>query len=112
MRSAHSAPSDDHGAKRDQTHPPKKHRPEAGQSAESHARPSPRPSTKRRQTDTDAPSSPVKSADSRNAKLIMPPEVIMTHQKLPRGEGRRLPVGNETAMKHGRYATPRQADVD
>ncbi|OKP01591.1 hypothetical protein Xedl_02865 [Xenorhabdus eapokensis] len=49
---------------------------------------------------------------SQNAKMIMPPAEIVAHQKLPRGAGRRLTVGNELSMKHGRYASPRSIDVD
>ncbi|WP_237388267.1 hypothetical protein [Xenorhabdus sp. Sc-CR9] len=36
----------------------------------------------------------------------------MPPQKLPWGAGRRLAVGNEAAMKHGRYAVPRSIDLD
>ncbi|WP_426575273.1 hypothetical protein ACP179_00470 (plasmid) [Xenorhabdus stockiae] len=51
-------------------------------------------------------------AETRNAKMIMPPVETIAHQKLPRGAGRRLTGGNELSMKHGRYASPRSIDFD
>ncbi|MDE1480257.1 hypothetical protein KKI90_11315 [Xenorhabdus bovienii] len=63
-------------------------------------------------TDTSERNRQTKSADSQNAKMIISPAEIIAHKKLPRGEGRRLAVGNETSMKHGRYATPRSMDLE
>ncbi|MDE9494600.1 hypothetical protein KKJ09_13650 [Xenorhabdus bovienii] len=62
--------------------------------------------------DTNERNRQTKSADSQNAKMIISPAEIIKHKKLPRGEGRRLAVGNEVSMKHGRYATPRSIDLE
>lgn len=61
----------------------------------------------------DAPTTkqPAKSKKGKIGKMINSPSEIITHQKLPRGEGRRLTTGNEASMKHGRYATPRPIDL-
>ncbi|CDM92178.1 hypothetical protein [Xenorhabdus bovienii] len=63
-------------------------------------------------TDTSERNRQTKSAESQNAKMIISPREIIAHKKLPRGEGRRLAVGNEASMKHGRYATPRSIDLE
>ncbi|PHM51870.1 hypothetical protein [Xenorhabdus hominickii] len=63
-------------------------------------------------TDTDDHPQQANRAKHQNAKMIISPMAIMAHQKLPRGEGRRLTAGNETSMKHGRYATPRSIDLN
>jgi len=61
--------------------------------------------------DASPPKQPAKSKKGKIGKMINSPSEIITHQKLPRGEGRRLTAGNEASMKHGRYATPRPMDL-
>ena len=61
--------------------------------------------------DAPPPKQPAKSKKGKIGKMINPSTEIITHQKLPRGEGRRLTAGNEASMKHGRYSTPRPIDL-
>ncbi|WP_340615855.1 hypothetical protein [Xenorhabdus entomophaga] len=110
LRSANPATSDDHdhATTHDQIIPLKKTGQKKGKSAQSRVNTGVKPGRK-----TGGERHPqAKSAKSQNAKMIISPAAIITHQKLSRGEGRRLTVGNEAAMKHGRYATPRSVDLD
>ncbi|PHM39133.1 hypothetical protein Xmau_03038 [Xenorhabdus mauleonii] len=115
LRSANSAPADDHvndhTAKHDQHSSPKKARQEKENVAKIRTHTDILRENKRG-TNTSKRNPQVKNAKSGNAKMITSPDVIMMHQKLPRGKGRRLAVGNEIAMKHGRYATPRSIDLN
>ncbi|MBD2819766.1 hypothetical protein ID852_03470 [Xenorhabdus sp. 42] len=114
LRSANSAPADDHVNAHTATHDQHSSPKNASQEKENVAKTRAHTDIQRenkRGTDTSKRNPQTKNAKSGNAKMITSPDVIMTHQKLPRGEGRRLMAGNEAAMKHGRYATPRSIDL-
>lgn len=55
-----------------------------------------------------------KNTKPKNEKMITdsPAKGELVHVKLPRGKGRLLGVGNEASIKHARYATPRQEDIE
>lgn len=62
--------------------------------------------------DTPTTKQPGKGNKGKIAKTIIPATDVITHQKLPRGVGRRLTAGNEVSMKHGRYSAPRPVDLN
>ncbi|WP_426575367.1 hypothetical protein ACP179_01165 (plasmid) [Xenorhabdus stockiae] len=101
----HIAKDDHHSAKIAANQEPKKSR-------KSRANTGVRPNKTKADTDAGDHRQQAHHAETQNAKMIMPPVENITHQKLPRGTGRRLTTGNETSMKHGRYAYPRSIDFD